>query len=133
MVSLEHIFQAVAYCGIQGVHIGGRYAFAVRRIGHKYACRLRSFIPARYRLDFKADILGHTGTFYILAGYVDGFGRYVGAHDGIHGIALSAVVVEYAVEQVGVEILPALEGKAAAIDAGIDVGGNHGSLDKEGS
>ena len=122
-----------AYHRVQALHVGHRDALAVRRVGDDDTLVGRSLGPLRQWLGLEGDVFHDSGALGVAGGDVDSHGRDVGADDGELRHALPAVVVIKALEELGVEVGPLLEGKALAVDTGVDVGGNHGGLDDEGA
>ena len=131
MVAGEDVFELAADEFVEGVHVGGADALAVWRIGDEHACGLRGFGPRREGSDTDIDVSGDAGTLEVAQGDVDGLGRDVAADNGHGDVTFGRIVVIYAVEELAVEVAPALEGESAAVDARIDVGGNHRGLAEE--
>ncbi len=131
VVAGEYMLELGADEGVEGVHVVDTDALAVGRIGHHHAGRLRGLGPGAQRLALQLYVAGHAGALDIALGDGDSLGRDVGAVYLVGDGALAAVVVVQAVKELGVEVGPALKCKSAAEDAGVDVGGDEGCLDKE--
>ena len=80
-----------------------------------------------------ADHVLQAGGAYVAAGCLHGLGVDVGADDGVGGVALLAVVVVEALEELAVEVGPLLESVAGAEDARVDVRGYECGFDEEGA
>ncbi len=130
VIPLEHVFELLAYKAVQSLHVVGADALAVGGIGHQDAT-LGGLVPLREGTGVELDHAAHTGAADVLRGDINGAGRHIGADDLMGELAFAGVVVVEAVEKLGVEVLPVLEGEVAAVDTRVDVCGDEGGLDEE--
>ena len=82
--------------------------FAIRWIGYYNTLTHRSF-KIGYIRSFQLYVSAKSRRFYVLCSYLDGFCRQIGTIYFVSEITFFTIVIEYLLEEVGVEIVPFLE------------------------
>ena len=82
--------------------------FAIRWIGYYNTLTHRCF-EIGYISSFQLYVSAKSRRFYVLCSYLDGFCRQVVAIYFVSEITFFTIVIEYLLEEVGIEIVPFLE------------------------
>ena len=130
LVAHELVLETLAYHLVGGEQVGGRDAFAVRRIGHHDALvgRLGKVLEVGI---LYGDVLGESGGTHVQTRGVHRLHIHIITIDVVFELALARVVIVDAVEEVGVEVGPLLKGKLLAEDTRADVAGYQCCLDQQ--
>ena len=130
LVALEGMLQSLAYhlVGLQQVGCGD--ALTVGRVGN-HDGRFLGLFEVLEVLECHGDVVGEACRPNVPQCGVHRLGVYVVAIDMVVELALLRVVVVYLVEEVGIEVLPLLEGELLAEESRSHVVGYEGCLDKQ--
>ena len=130
IVADEVALEVFAYCLVEVEDVVGGDAVSVGRIGYHDGLVDGLLKLVEVALLYADDIFDAC-IGYIVQSYLDGLAIDVVAIYLMVEIALLAVVVVYSVEEVGIEVLPLLEGILFAEDPRIHIEGYEGCLDDD--
>ena len=126
----ELMLQSFANHAIGTQQVGCRYTFTIRRVGHHDALlvRLRKVLEV---LLFDGDVGCQPGSLHVHASGVHRLHVNIVAVDVVLEFAFLRIVVVDAVEEVGIEVRPFLEGILLAEQARCHVVSNEGGFDEQ--
>ena len=132
MIAGEYPFEFLSQRLVEQGEVVEFQAFAIGWVGDEDAV-LRSLVEVFDGLALNFNHLGESGTLDVGTGNGNGLALNIVAINLVLEFAFGAVVVIDALEEFVVIVGPSLESILVAIHARIDVGGDEGGLDQEGS
>ena len=132
IIPLELVLEPFSHHLIGAQEVGCGDTFAIGWVGDDdaFLCGVGEVLEV---LLVNGDAVAESGSLHIETGGVDGLHLDVVAVDVVGELPLLRVVIIDAVEKVGIEVGPFLEGKLLAEQAWCHVTGNEGSLDGQGA